>query len=59
MRCGDQPGRYDITYRMLEHNHLEILVELLPLVAADLANDDGSARLPGGLVGEVRLDIEA
>jgi hypothetical protein len=41
-----------------DHNRLEIVVDHPALDAAGAANDDGGTRLPGGLVGEVRLEIE-
>ena len=55
---GDPPGRYDITERLQEHNHVDIVVEHPPLDDRTISNDDDTARLPGGLVGEVRLEIE-
>lgn len=56
--CGDAPGRFEITDLMDEHNRLEIIVDHPALDASGRANDDGGTRLPGGLVGEVRLEIE-
>jgi hypothetical protein len=58
VRAGDPPARYDITDRLRETNHLEIVVEHPPLDDAAFSNDDDTTRLPGGLVGEVRLEIE-
>jgi hypothetical protein len=55
---GGAPGRYDITDRMHETNRLEIVVDHLPLDDPRSGNDDEATRLPGGLVGEVRLEIE-
>ncbi len=55
---SNPPGRYDITEWLRERNHLDIVVEHPPLDDATLANDDITTRLPGGLVGEVRLEIE-
>jgi hypothetical protein len=55
---GEPPARYDITERLREHNHLEIVVEHPPLDDALRCDDDDTTRLPGGLVGEVRLEIE-
>lgn len=55
---GDPPGRYDITLRLREHNRLEIVVEHPALDDARASNDDETAQSPGGLVGEVRLEIE-
>jgi hypothetical protein len=51
-------GRFDITELLGDHNRLEIIVDHPALDARGSANDDGGTRLPGGLVGEVRLEIE-
>lgn len=48
--------RADITLLLADHNHLEVLVEHPALVAIGTLNDDNGAA--GGLVGEVRLEIE-
>lgn len=58
VECGDAPGRFEITELLDEHNRLEIVVDHPALDAASRANDDGGTCLPGGLVGEVRLEIE-
>ena len=58
VRYGDPPGRYDITERLGEHNHLEIIVEHPALDDPPISNDDYPTRLSGGLIGEVRLEIE-
>jgi hypothetical protein len=52
-RVGHAPARFDITDRLQERNRLEIIVE-------HPASRDGVCdnALPGGLVGEVRLEIE-
>jgi hypothetical protein len=50
--------RFDISGLLEDHNRLEIVVEHPALDAAGAANDDGGTRLPGGLIGEVRLEIE-
>ena len=55
---GGPPGRFDITERLDDHNRLEIIVEHPPLDDTMHPNDDNGARWPGGLVGEVRLEIE-
>ena len=55
---GDAPGRYDITDRLRETNLLEIVVEHPALDAPHLAHDDDATRIAGGLVGEVRLELE-
>jgi hypothetical protein len=55
---GAQPGRYHITDLLEDHNRLEIVVEH-PLLDETLqCGDDDRTLLPGGLVGEVRLEIE-
>src|SRR5262245_37429198 len=43
---GGPPGRYDITERLREHNHLEIVVEHPPLDDSIRSNDDDTTRLP-------------
>jgi hypothetical protein len=58
VRQGDPPGRFDITERLQEHNYLTIVVEHPALDAAARPIDDNTAHLAGGLVGEVRLEIE-
>jgi hypothetical protein len=50
VRFNGPPGRFDITRLLADHNQLEIVVE-------HPAPDDPSES-PGGLVGEVRLEIE-
>ena len=50
------PGRWDITHRLGETNRLEIFVDHPALDDAQLASSDPST--PGGLVGEVRLEID-
>jgi hypothetical protein len=54
----DSTGRFDITQLLDDHNHLEIVVSHPALDAAGMADDDSSIQLAGGLVGEVRLEIE-
>jgi hypothetical protein len=49
--------RFDITHRLSPHNRLEIFVDHPPIDAERIAGA-GSDRLPGGLVGEVWLEIE-
>jgi hypothetical protein len=58
VRFGESPGRYDVTDRLREHNNLEILVEHPWLDAVTFSDDDDTTRPAGGLVGEVRLEIE-
>ena len=50
--------RWDITDLLDDHNRLEIVVEHPPLDGDSVANDDSDINRPGGLVGEVRLEIE-
>lgn len=53
------PQRFDITHRLSPHNRLEIFVDHPALADLD-GKEHGSSgdREPGGLVGEVRLEIE-
>jgi hypothetical protein len=55
---GGPPGRFEITGLLKIHNRLEIVLDHPPLDAANSAIDDGSTRPPGGMVGEVWLEIE-
>jgi hypothetical protein len=55
---GGPPARFKITERLEEHNRLEIIVEHPALDAAVPGDDDDFQSRPGGLVGEVRLEIE-
>jgi hypothetical protein len=52
------PGRFDVTGCLEPHNRLEIVVEHPALDEHGAANDDSNSQLAGGLVGEVRLEIE-
>lgn len=58
--AGGEPARFDITSDLKPRNQVAILVEL-PQITADSHPLDRAGRdgLPGGLVGEVRLEIEA
>ncbi len=58
VRWSEPPFRLDITCLLENHNRLEIVVEHPALDATGAANDDGETHPPGGLVGEVRLEIE-
>jgi hypothetical protein len=51
-------GRFDITELLEEHNVLEVIVEHPALDGGGMAVHDGDSKLAGGLVGEVRLEIE-
>ena len=55
---GESMGRFDVTAILEPHNQLEILVEHPALDGAFPAQDDGDLDAPGGLVGEVWLEIE-
>jgi len=54
--CG-QSARFDITEQLLGSNLLDIWVSHPPLDVRGTPSDDGDTP-PGGLVGEVRLEIE-
>ncbi len=56
--CGESYGRFDITEMLEDHNRLEIVVEHPAIGASGAANRDSDAKLAGGLIGEVRLEIE-
>jgi hypothetical protein len=62
--AGGGAGRFDITHLLSPHNRLEIFVDhpaladLPKLVDGRIRDGDDALRLPGGLVGEVRLEIE-
>lgn len=58
VRFGASPGRFDITPLLGDHNLIEIDVEHPELHDNGYPGDDGSICIPGGLVGEVRLEIE-
>ena len=55
---GSPPGRFDITAMVADRNTLEIDVAHPALDDNWQPKDDGSASIPGGLTGEVRLEIE-
>jgi hypothetical protein len=55
---GGPAARFDITERLGDHNRLEIVVEHPALDGDSAPNDDSDINQPGGLVGEVRLEIE-
>ena len=59
-RAMGRPGRTVSTSPTLleDHNRLEIIVDHPALDDALRPDDDGVTNLPGGLVGEVRLEIE-
>jgi hypothetical protein len=55
---GGPPARFDVTDLLADPNRLEIVVEHPVLDGTALADDDDFSQSPGGLVGEVRLEIE-
>jgi hypothetical protein len=55
---GGPPARYDITDQLEDHNRLAIIVTHPALDESGSADDDSQSNLPGGLIGEVRLEIE-
>ncbi len=55
---GGPSFRSDITDLLRDHNRLEIVVEYPALDGDTSRNDDSDINLPGGLIGEVRLEIE-
>ena len=60
LRAVASPGRFDVTNHLRERNELTVDVEL-PRVSAEstpLSRAVGREGKPGGLVGEVRLEIE-
>jgi hypothetical protein len=58
VRGGEGTGRFDITELLEDHNRLEILVEHPAVDDENCAANAGAKSPPGGLVGEVRLEIE-
>jgi hypothetical protein len=58
VRFGGAAGRFDITPLLKDHNSVEIDVEHPELDDDGNPPDDGCVDIPGGLVGEVRLEIE-
>ena len=50
---GGPLGRYDITDQLEDHNRLEVIVE-----HPQFDQPEAHVQAPGGLVGEVRLEIE-
>jgi hypothetical protein len=52
------PQRFDITHRLSPHNRLEIFIDHPALVEGRSTVGDDATLPPGGLVGEVRLEIE-
>jgi hypothetical protein len=58
VQWGGSTGRFHISELLEDHNRLEIIVEHPVLDDALRLDDDGVTHSPGGLVGEVRLEIE-
>jgi hypothetical protein len=57
-RLGDAGERFDVTGLLENYNRLEILVEHPAVDASGAPVDDNATGETGGLVGEVRLEIE-
>lgn len=55
---GGPAGRFDITHRLLPTNRLEIFVDHPAMEDGRIVGSDAELSLAGGLVGEVRLEIE-
>jgi hypothetical protein len=55
---GEPAGRFDITARLEDHNAVEICVDHPALDELRSTVGDPTKLPPGGLVGEVRLEIE-
>ena len=51
-------ARFNITHLLSAHNRLEIFVDHPLVVEGHAMTDDAESPAPGGLVGEVRLEIE-
>ncbi len=56
--AGGAAQRFDVTHRLSPTNTLEIFVEHPPLAEGRSVVGDADVQLPGGLIGEVRLEIE-
>jgi hypothetical protein len=56
--AGGPAGRFDITHRLLPTNRLEIFVDHPALEEGRILGGEAELSLAGGLVGEVRLEIE-
>jgi hypothetical protein len=56
--AGEAAGRFDITERLESHNRLEIVVDHPALDEMRSKVGDPAELPPGGLVGEVRLEIQ-
>jgi hypothetical protein len=52
------PQRFEVTHLLAPHNHLEIFVDHPALTEGDETIGGDAISEPGGLVGEVRLEIE-
>jgi hypothetical protein len=53
VRHGGAPGRFEITEQLTDHNRLEIIVD-----HPSPSDTRFDAKSPGGLIGEIRLEIE-
>jgi hypothetical protein len=56
--AGGPPQRFDITHRLSPDNRLEIFVDHPAIADGQEVAGEFAALPPGGLVGEVRLEIE-
>jgi hypothetical protein len=59
VRFGGPDGRFEITSLLADRNTLEIIVDHPALDASGRPSGDSDMQPAGGLVGEVRLEIEA
>ena len=58
VHAGEPPGRFEITDRLEDHNRIEIFVDHPSLDCMRSKVGDPTKLPPGGLVGDVRLEIE-
>lgn len=58
VRVDGPAGRWDVTHRLSETNRLEIFVDHPALDDGRLSSDKPTPSQSGGLVGEVRLEID-
>ena len=58
VRYGEVAGRFEIQSLLEDHNRLVIVVEHPLLDASGFPKQDSDTKSPGGLIGEIRLEIE-
>jgi hypothetical protein len=58
VRAGSPAGRFDIRQFLKEHNSLQLVVEHPELDQSESFAEFGNLKRPGGLVCEVRLELE-